>query len=336
MLGLIARADSRGLGVQTKAFHDHMHPAKTLVVDCPSAMPLPIRNNWYPDATWVHGIPSREDLEAFCDGLTGLYTAETGYNTDLWGIAESHGVRTVLHANYEFLHHWDRPTVWAAPSLWHFDDFPRGAIYLPVPIETHRFHNTYPPDTAKHFLHVVGRPAVNDRNGTIDFLASLQYVQSSIEVTVTCQQQGYVEHMMSDHSITIPDNVAFTLKSGDTDNYWDNFKGVDALILPRRFGGLCLPANEAVGAGIPVIMPNIEPNSRWLPEQWRVPAEVAGEFKAKQHIIYYRTDHKELANKVDQLAQDENFYSEAITIASKLRHELSWETLTPTYENLFA
>jgi hypothetical protein len=335
MLGLIARADSRGLGVQTKAFHDHMHPAKTLVVDCPSAMPLPIRNNWYPDATWVHGLPTTSDLEAFCHGLTGLYTAETGYNPELWGISEAHSVKTVLHANYEFLHRSDRPTVWAAPSLWHVDDFPPGAIYLPVPIETHRFPNLYPPDRAQHFLHIVGRPAIHDRNGTLDLLISLQQVKSSIAVTITCQHPDYVTTLINDHSIRIPDHITLQIKSGDTENYWDNYLGVDALILPRRFGGLCLPANEAVGAGIPVIMPNIEPNSRWLPEQWLVPAEVAGEFRAKQHIVYYRTNTNALADKIDQLGQDENFYSEALAIAEKLRHELSWETLKPVYENLF-
>lgn len=332
---MIARADARGLGVQTKAFHDQMHPTKTLVVNCHSAMPLRVRTHWYPEATWVHGIPSRYDLEQFCDGLTSVYTAETAYNSEFWGIADAYGVKSVLHANYEFLHRSDHPTVWAAPSVWHIDDFPAGTVHLPVPIETDRFPETHKGSHARHFLHVVGRPAIHDRNGTADLLMALPHVKSTVTVTITCQQSGYVGKLMNDHSVRIPPHITLNVQATDTENYWDNYQGVDAVILPRRFGGLCLPANEAVGAGIPVIMPNIEPNSRWLPEDWRVPATVAGEFRAKQHIVYYRADPRALAAKIDQLASDEHFYGESLVAAQKLRGELSWDTLKPVYQELF-
>lgn len=336
MLGLIARADNRGLGQQTWAVYRNLKPAKTLVVDCPSMQPLKTRFDRFPDATIVHGIPDQEQIRDFLHGLTAVYTAETGYTPHLWAEAEQSGVKTVLHANYEFLDRRDRPTVWAAPSLWHFDDFPAGTVHLPVPVETDRFPDTGKSSTAKHFLHVVGRPAIHDRNGTADLLQALPHVKSTITVTVTCQQSGYVGKLMNDHHIRIPSNVTLNVNSVDAENYWDNYRGVDAVILPRRFGGLCLPANEAIGAGIPVIMPNICPNSRWLPEDWRIHATLAGEFRAKQHIQFYRTDPILLANKIDQLAQDQHFYSESLTAAQKLRAELSWDTMKPVYENLFA
>ena len=81
-IGLIARADSRGLGIQTKAFHDNMHPAKTLVVCASatkdiSAQPLPIRTDWYPDARAIRGLPGAPDLDRFLDGVDAVYTAET-------------------------------------------------------------------------------------------------------------------------------------------------------------------------------------------------------------------------------------------------------------------
>jgi len=333
MLGLIARADNRGLGQQTWAVARHLNPDRVLVVNCPSQQPLRYRADRFPDATVIDGLPTITDLERFCDGLSSIYTAETGYSHHLWEISRRFNVRTVLHANYEFLDRHDTPTVWAAPSTWHLDDFPAGAVHLPVPVETDRLTVESKPATAKRFLHVVGRPAIHDRNGTIDFLQSLQFVTTPIEVTVTCQVPGYVGKIMNDHMIRIPNRHTFRVETSDVAHYWDLYIGQHAMILPRRFGGLCLPAQEAVGAGLPVIMPNISPND-WLPDEWLVPAHKAGEFRAKQRIAYYRTDPTVLADRINRLASDPEFYRTATETALQLRDRLSWDILTPQYRNL--
>lgn len=336
MLGLIARADNRGLGQQTWAVHRNLQPAKTLVVDCFSAQPLPLHLDRFPDATIIRGLPNRDQMRQFLDGLTAVYTAETGYGYDIWDVGRELGVTTVLHVNYEFWDHIDTPTVLAAPSLWNFDRYPHGTIHLPVPIETDRLTPSEHPATAKRFLHVVGRPAVHDRNGTLDVLLALQFVTEPIEVTITCQLSGHVGGLINDYSIRIPDNVILNINSGDIDNYWDLYGNVDAALLPRRFGGLCLPANEAIGAGIPVIMPNIDPNNTWLPADWLTPASYAGEFRAKQHITYYRTDPHHLAAKIHQLATDTNFYQQALAQAVTLRDELSWQHWAPRYREVLS
>jgi hypothetical protein len=335
MFGLIARADNRGLGQQTWAVQRNLQPAKTMVVDCPSMQPLQLHLDRFPGAQLVRGLPTEYDYAKFCDGLDAIYTAETGYG-DLWTVAQRMGVKTVLHANYEFLDPRDQPSVWAAPSLWNFDRFPAGATHLPVPIETDRFPITEKPLTASRFLHVVGRPAIHDRNGTLDLLQALQYVTADITVTITCQQPGYVGGLIGDHQIRTPDNVCLRLDGGDHDNYWTIYNDQHALILPRRFGGLCLPANEAVGAGIPVIMPDIDPNNSWLPAEWLTESMLAGDFRAKQHIFWYRTDPQVLAAKIDQLALDNDFYVRALAKAHLLREQLSWESLTPRYREVLA
>lgn len=38
------------------------------------------------------------------------------------------------------------------------------------------------------------------------------------------------------------------------------------MILPRKYAGLCLPMNEALMSGLPVIMTDIEPNNVILPK----------------------------------------------------------------------
>lgn len=305
-----------------------------MVIDCPSAKPLPLRRDWYPNATWIHGLPNASDFRRWLQDLDVVYTAETGYSQDLWPEANRAGVKTVLHANYEFLDHRDQPTLWAAPSMWHFDDFPTSKRFLPVPIETHRFT----PNTgreARRFLHVVGRPAVHDRNGTADLLQALRHVQSAVTVTVKCQEPGYVSGLVRTHNVRTPPNVTLIVDSGDVENYWDNFTGHDVMILPRRFGGLCLPVNEALGAGMPVIMPAISPNE-WLPSEWLIPANYVGAFQAKQRVLFYSCMPQILAAKMDRFATDREFYTKAKDEAARLRNELSWDAMLPVYQKVLS
>lgn len=334
-LGLIARADARGLGIQTKSFHDAMRPAKTMVVDCPSANPLPLRHDWYPDATWVHGLPTYADFERWLDGLDVVYTAETAYGP-LWDAAERRGVKTVLHCNREFLDLRDRPTLWAAPSMWHWGDIPAPKTFLPVPIETDKFGK--PADSVgsgtRQFLHIVGRPAVFDRNGSLDLLHSLALVKSEVVVSVRCQDPTYVEGLIHQHGIRTPNNVTLRLEAGDIADNAELYAGQDVLILPRRYGGLSLPVNEALGCGMPVIMPNISPNNTWLPAEWLVPAHWTNDFMAKTRVDVYATNAEQLAAQIDRFT-DEGFFQKAQTKARELADGLSWTALKPLYNQIF-
>jgi glycosyltransferase involved in cell wall biosynthesis len=105
----------------------------------------------------------------------------------------------------------------------------------------------------------------------------------------------------------------------------------DGLVLPRRFGGLCLPVNEALGAGMPVIMPAISPNDSWLPQEWLTPARWVRDFYAKTRVDVYETDPQVLAAKIDEFASDPDQYAKARAKAYELRTELSWTALKPLY-----
>lgn len=314
---------------------DNLHPHKTMVVDCPSLKPLPIRRDWFPDATWIQGLPSDRDVERFCDGLDVVYSAETFYNRHFAAIAAHLGVKTVLHANWEFLSLNDRPTLWAAPSLWHWEDFPEPKTHLPVPIEIDRFPDRrYATEqTATRFLHVVGRPAIHDRNGTADLIQALRHVKSHVTVTIRCQEPGYVENLL--YSAVVPANIDLVVESGDLQDNTDLYADQDVLVLPRRFGGLCLPCNEALGAGMPVIMPIISPQDTWLPHKWLVPARPAGSFTAKQRVDYFSVDHEALAARMDTFATDCRFYADARFDAYRISGDLSWNSLRDTYIKTF-
>lgn len=342
-LGLIARADNSGLGVQTWEFARHMQPERVLLIDVGHLHDEDTHTNKrtfldrYPDALVHKGwTPHSGCLEQFLTGLDVVFTAETPYSSELIPMSEVYRVKTVIQPNWEFLDVRHKPTLWAAPSLWNYDLMPEPRAHLPVPIATDRFGEL--PDArgsgTLQFLHIVGRPAVHDRNGTAVLLDALEYVKSDITVTIKCQQGGYVSSLRPD--LKTKKNVTLIIEPADVDNYWDLYQGYDMMILPRRFGGLCLPVNEALGAGMPVIMPNISPNNTWLPKDWLVPATLQGSFRAKQHVDYYMVDPRDLAALIDDYATNPALYTQAKTQALQLRTELSWETLKPEYERVLS
>lgn len=340
-LGLIARADQSGLAIQTHAFHRWMQPDRTLVIDvghlrddgdhCNKATDL----GKYPGALVHQGwTPHSGRLEEFLTGLDVVFTAETTYSSELIPMAEVYRVKVVIAPNFEFLDVRHKPTLWAAPTLWNYDLMPDPKMHLPVPIETDRFTPRPLPGVAQHFLHIAGRPAHLDRNGTETLLRALPHIKSKVTVTVRCQQAGYVSSLIPD--LHTPKNVTFIVDSGPVDDHADLYSVGDMLISPRRYGGLHLPALEALGVGMPVMMPNVSPNNTWLPKEWLVPATLQGSFRAKQHVDYYMVDPRDLAALIDDYATNPALYTQAKTQALQLRTELSWETLKPEYERVLS
>lgn len=332
-LGLIARADNTGLGTQTWELFNHLHPSKTLVVDYGPLSPYPYNKHChperYPGATVTQGNPTPAEYAEFLKGLDVVFTCETAYGSYLYTLARQLGVRTVLQPNYEMCElirqpHPHGPDLFAAPSTWHYDDLPEPKMLLPVPIATERFTPSSR-SIANHFVHIIGKPAIHDRNGTDTLLQALRYVQSHITVTIKCQDPNYRPQLYT------PNNVSLNVDPIRPDDYWDNYGRCDVLVMPRRYGGLCLPAQEALAAHMPVIMPDISPNE-CLPAEWRVPATHAGTFWAHNEIDIYTADPVALAGLIDRFASDQQFYQDAKTKAAGLAKQLSWENLLPLYE----
>lgn len=338
-IGLIARADDTGLGVQTKEFYDHMDVHKTMVIDLSDFNKNEQHFDRYSNAMIVKGFPTPTDFSNFLKGLDIVFTCEIPYGYNLFDMARFMGVKTVLQYNFEFLDYLQSPNLplpdlLVAPTLWRYDEVNyKNKGVLPVPVATEHFATRELPEVANTFLHIVGKPAVHDRNGTSDLLKALQFVTADIEVIIKCQQKAYVEFLSS--GFAIPQNVGLYIDTEPVENYWDNYKEGDVLVMPRRYGGLCLPVNEALGAGMPVIMPAIDPNDTWLNAEWLVPATKTDEFMARTTIDIFTTDAQALAEKIDQFATDRSFYSRAKHLAYNYKHRQSWETLKPVYETVF-
>lgn len=339
-LGLIVRADNTGLGVQTYNYYKYLKPYRTMVIDISELNGNQQFPDRYPDA-WrtTKGFPKYKDCNAFLDGLDAVLTVEIPYNYYLFERARELGIKTYLQYNWEFLDYLQRelpyPDFLLAPSRWNLagaQALPCKVIQIPVPVDT----EVIKPRSitkAKTFVHIVGKPATHDRNGTDTLLNAIKYIQSDITLQFRCQDDRYIDYIKNVAN-TGSTNVKIEFK-GEIENYYDAFNEGDVLVMPRKFGGLCLPMQEALAAGMPVIMTEMSPNYFVLPTSWLVRARYKTTFMTRTEIDVYEADEKQLAQKIDEFASmSEPVMENASTIAKRIAEGISWKTLLPVYEAL--
>jgi hypothetical protein len=217
-------------------------------------------------------------------------------------MARMAGIKTILQYNYEFLGNlqhedWSLPDVLLAPSTWHIDDIKNlyghrcEVIHLPPPTDAELFKNVRNVNAQDHkrILHVAGKAAVKDRNGTETVIKMLEYSKEDYKLVIKTQTP--LEIKTTDERIIIEtDNVV---------NKQDLYYGYDAMVLPRRYAGLCLPMNEALMSGLPVFMPRVSPNTTVLPDEWTLEAERIDRFKAKAIVDVWSVNPKSLAELID-------------------------------------
>lgn len=253
-IGMLARSEHRGLGNMCKAFYDHMHPDKTLVVIPEAVRHAHLKSNvdWYPDATTVsfNGRLNEKACKQWLDGLDVVYTAETFYDWQFCRWAREQGVATVCHVMPEWMRpEWaDEPTAWWAPTTWRLDQLPENTTHVPVPVVDRGGQERAPGPF--RWLHIAGA-GEHDRNGTLAVLAAARFLDNGQTVTVHTQFPGFQSDVV-------------TIDNTNTEDHWQIYEGFDALVMPRRYAGLCLPVLEAFGCGLPVVMTNMSPqNTDW-------------------------------------------------------------------------
>lgn len=304
-LGIIARSDNTGLGNQTRDLVTMLNPHRIMLVNSLNFNKNKQHPEWYKgyECFHVRGLPRTGDLEPFIRSVDVVLTCETFYNNSFVELAKRRGVKTILQYNYEFLEyiHNERlpfPDVMIAPSLWNYDkvaEITEGKtklIHLPPPTNTSVFDEVRKINLSKNYgrlLHVAGKPATRDRNGTRSIVDMLRYSKTDYEIVITTQQELDIVSRDSRLKIVV----------GNPDNRQDLYSGYDAMILPRRYAGLCLPMNEALISGLPVFMTDISPNNTILPKEWLVKSEKYDEFKARTVIDVYNSDPKGLAKLID-------------------------------------
>lgn len=339
-IGLIARADNTGLGVQTNDFSRFMKPDKVLIVDLshlnglqtyPERYPgsVVLRYTPYPEVDKSHPV-AVETINSFLDGLDLLFTCETPYDYHLFREARRRGVRTVLQYNFELLDHLcnpnaPQPDLFMAPSRWRYADvdFPN-KIFVPVPVDTERFvykHRT----SAKTFLHLAGNATFEDRNGTLPLIKSWQEVKSGANLLIQSPRlinYGYgAPNIRVDNTHTV-DNT-------------DLYRTGDVFVFPRKYGGLCLPLNEALALGMPVIMTDLCPQNEFLSPDSLIPAALSKSVFTKTSIDVHEVNQNALAAKIDELVDNPNLVSSLSEQSGELAQTISWKRLAPVYQEVF-
>jgi len=265
-LGLIARCEiARGIAIQSRNFYDHMGPMSVLLVrmpkpDCTEAP------EWYPGATHVqydvnsHTLPESA-VKAWLRSVDVVFTVETPNDWRMPRWCREMGVKLVIQGNPEFVRHGrpgfedlPHPDAWWWPTSWRAGQVPSGAI-VPVPMPSIGAPSPRR-DGPLRVLHVVGKRAFADRNGTDILVQALRRTRQRMDVTII-GLDGQLPHVQkSAHNRGLTVNY---IPDGVTDR-WDMYADQDVLVLPRRYGGLCLPALEAGVMGLAVMMPDCSPN----------------------------------------------------------------------------
>lgn len=338
-LGMIVRMDNTGLGNQTRLLCRMLKPVKLLVVNSSTFNKSAQHPEWYDgyDAVFTKSWPDEIECSKFMFGITHVVTAETVYNHFMFTLARKRGIRIFIQPNWEFLDHLNRdlpqPHKWLMPSYWHLEDmqarFPN-TVYLPPPMFLDDFTEARQMNQDRRgnrrFLHVIGNAAAHDRNGTKDILEALRY--SKEDYTLVVRSQFPFEHQAE-----FAKDGRVEVHVGSVENENDLYRDFDAVLLPRRYAGLCLPMNEALASALPVVMPDISPNNKVLPRDWLIESRVVSTFKARAEIDVYSMWPMDLASKIDELARmpDIDLLEQKNKAFEIAQREYSHEVLHPKY-----
>jgi hypothetical protein len=303
-IGLIARSDNSGLGNQTRELAYMLNPSKILLIDSGPFNKNKQHPEWYKDYNVTNnvGFISNETVLDFLKNLDVVISCEIFYNKRFPIFAKRAGVKTILQYNYEFLDNLQDPglslpDILLAPSKWGFEDvvekFSKSCkvIHLPPPTDHKLFQNARKlnSEPTKKLLHIAGKVAVKDRNGTDTVIEMMSH--SKADFILEIRSQGDLNYDIKDNRIKIIcDNI---------DNQQDLYSGYDAMVLPRRYAGLCLPMNEALLSGLPVFMTDISPNNQVLPSEWLVESYKTDNLMTRTMLDVYSADPVKLAAKID-------------------------------------
>lgn len=331
-VGLIARGEDRGLGNMTWEFFRHVQPDRTLLIDLGElARGFEMHADRYPNATivnWSGGALPEDEVRAWLEGLDVVYSAETFYDWDVCRWADEIGVATVLHVMPEFYRHHaepalPRPSAWWAPTSWRLEHLSPETVVVPVPVALDRFEKPAPTNDIVRFLHVIGKRAAVDRNGTNAVVSASRSVRRKMLLRLATQD-ARLPALQSTRYATIERS------SRGTDNYWDLYRHNDVLVIPRRYGGLSLPVQEAMAAGLAVMMPDVSPNRDWpiVP----LPTRVGGSLDTQGgKLPLCNVDGRSLATMMDMLVDHRETLDQARTASYRWATAYSWDRLLPVY-----
>jgi glycosyltransferase involved in cell wall biosynthesis len=339
-VGIIVRANERGLGTQTRAaWQNYPFDATLLVLD--GNRRAQEHPEWYPDAFKVRYDPVIHEFEdwnqvsAFLDEVDVVFSVETLYDWTLASVGRGIDVKTVVQGNPELYGHNEdpkrhHPDRWTWPTTWLTDKLPPGPV-VPVPVPTDCWAEAASPDEPLTVVHVGGFRANEDRNGTKLFIESLPFLNGSNPVRVRIySQDGTLPSLPR-----VPPNVDVELYENGVLDRWAMYEGAHVLVMPRKYGGLCLPVQEAMTAGLAVLMTDCPPN----PQTWPIKGIPAGRGRLVRtpggNIMTAVANSRLIGHALLRLEAQREGLEALMAGSRKWAEEHTWEKLKPMYDDLF-
>ena len=304
--GIIARCDNTGLGNQTRDLVRMLNPDRILLVNSTKFNNNKQYPEWYDgyNVTMTNGFPTKQEVAIFMDGLNSVLTCETFYHPHFINLAQRRKVKTLMQYNYEFLDHLNKPdmplpTYMISPSYWKVDETiakfgnETKVVHIPPPIYVDDFKSVRENNMSKdhkRILHIGGKAASQDRNGTQTVIDMLRHSKADYELVIRSQSELNINYKDS----------RLTVEVSNIDSRSEMYNGFDAMVMPRRYAGLCLPMNEALVSGLPVFMTDISPNNQILPSDWLVSSSKVSTLMTRVKLDVYEADVRELAKKIDR------------------------------------
>jgi len=312
-LGIIARSDNTGLGNQTRELVKMLNPDKILLIDSNPFNKNKQHPEWYKGYnvySTKRGMPTTKEIMWFLDSVDVVISCETFYHLNLVDLARKQGTKTILQYNYELFGNlvnpdWPLPDVLLSPSLWNIEivkekfESKCEVIHLPPPTDESLFNKAKENNLSKdhnRILHIGGKKAAKDRNGTESIFEMIKHSKEDYELVI--KSQTPFDTNCKDSRVKI--------EIGNPDSREDMYDGFDAMILPRRYAGLCLPMNEALLSALPVFMTDISPNNAVLPKEWLAESTKIGSFRTKSMVDIYNVAPDKFANVIDKYIKNNN------------------------------
>lgn len=335
-VGLIARSDDRGLGTLSWEFYRAMAPVRTLVIDMTTiARGFVQHPERYPDALvvpWDGGPLPEDQVRGWLHGLDVLYSCETFYDWRILDWAADAGVRTVLHAMPEFYRPISDPSLripdetWI-PTPWRAEIVGIHSKVLrtvPIPVPDDRLIRPTPAGSPVRVVHIAGHRAAHDRNGTGAFQAAVRRASGPLSVRVECQD-ARLPALASRPGVAVVQHV------GGRADRWAMYADADVLVMPRRYGGLCLPVLEAAASGLAVAMTDAPPQDSW--PILRIPARRGGHFRTQGGALdLWDASPTGMTRLLSRLVATPDEVTAAKVRAFEWAHSLRWSVMRPIYE----
>lgn len=275
-VGVLARVDSSGLGNQARLIVDLLQPDAVVAVDMGKTNRGPVHRIDHPNvlrATFQGADQARtsQQVARFLGGCDVVWTAESWYWTAL--PRRIRPARLCVTANPEL---WrptgDRNVHAVGPTSWLADRLKLDVVPHPIPVGVEAFDllaasNLSRPGPARRILHMAA-PAMLDRNGSEALMAALSLYDGPPFTLVVGGSRFSGRSALQrglDTSIVWPTRIGpVTVEQLPmVEDHAAMYADVDLLVIPRRYAGLCLPAQEAAAAGVPVLMSSLAPQTGW-------------------------------------------------------------------------